>query len=489
MALTWVIIGVGFSAAYGDARLAESLGSERSAGATAETQKTKPAVFAVRELYAPGHFGNSYEAMGEYEMRRLLAEAVSWGFNRYGDWFDMEDCADPFVFRMQLGGALWRRKKTNFLSAQALGLSCDLIITPNHVYTDQLRPELLAKKGQLDGRTIFGQLICPSKPQARALILSNYEKLFADLARSGVRLTALTAFAYDYGGCLCEKCQPWILTFARLTREIHAIARRYHPDIQLCVVGWWWKPKEHQQFNEWADREAPGLIHTFYLRQLSQEVPRGCQRGAFVHIGAADDWASRDIYGVLGPVIAADRIERTLKMLADQRVTHLMAYSEGAFDDVNKALVAGLSSGKFRTADEVLRAYAKRYFGADETTAARWAEWLKQWGRPHKVDTKRAGQTLAELLKDAPPPTWRRRQWELKQELFRLNQLIGTGEEWTPERLEAVNRFWQVHEQIHRGVWVLGPLRHMFGRDGTEAAVRWHKSWLQHRRAASASAR
>ena len=44
---------------------------------TSETQAgpKSPPPFAVRELYAVGHFGNSYEVMGEYEMRRYLAEA------------------------------------------------------------------------------------------------------------------------------------------------------------------------------------------------------------------------------------------------------------------------------------------------------------------------------------------------------------------------------------------------------------------------------
>ena len=103
--------------------------------------------FAVVELYAPGHFGNSYEVMGENEMRRLLEEAVFWGFNRYGDWFDTIDCADPFVEKhfVNQGHALWDAKKANFRSAQALGLPCDLIVTPNHVYLDQCVPGLRAR--------------------------------------------------------------------------------------------------------------------------------------------------------------------------------------------------------------------------------------------------------------------------------------------------------------------------------------------------------
>ena len=48
------------------------------------------------ELYAAGHFGNWYEVAGVNEMRRVLAEAKHWGFNRYADWFDATDCVDPF---------------------------------------------------------------------------------------------------------------------------------------------------------------------------------------------------------------------------------------------------------------------------------------------------------------------------------------------------------------------------------------------------------
>ena len=129
---------------------AHSSGPNPPAAASIAAQKAgergKP-VFAIRELYAPGHFGNSYEVMGEYEMRRLLAEAVFWGFNRYGDWFDMEDCSDPFKPGDSLGHAMWHAKKTNFRSAQTMGLACDLIITPNHVYVDQCLPELRAVQG------------------------------------------------------------------------------------------------------------------------------------------------------------------------------------------------------------------------------------------------------------------------------------------------------------------------------------------------------
>ena len=377
--------------------------------------------------------------MGRYEMRQYLAEAKHWGFNRYGDWFDMLDCSDPFKKRLyqdyMLSTDMWKQKKQNFLSAQALGLRCDLIITPNHVYVDQCRPELMAEVRQDPLSTKgFGQCICPSKPAARAIILKNYENLFTDLAAVGVRLDSITCAPYDFGGCACKECQPYILTFVKLMREIHALAKHHHPGVENHMFGWQWSDEEHRLVTDWADREAPGWIKSVYVHIYygatnirSVQLPKGCQRRAFVHIGYADLAAPRDAYGVFGPVVAATRLQQTVKDLAGSGVTGVMAYSEGVCDDVNKALFAGLASGQFRTADEVLRAYAQRYFAADQQQAAQWAQWLAAWGRPFDVDPQQSAQQLA-ALKQASGGGWRQRQWELKLESVPAQQGHQRGE-------------------------------------------------------------
>jgi len=69
-------------------------------------------------------------------------------------------------------------------------------------------------------------------------------------------------------------------------------------------------------------------------------------------------------------------VPATLDPIAGQGATGFQAYSEGVHDDVNKALLAGLASGKARTADEALREYAAGYFGAVPEDAAAWARWL-----------------------------------------------------------------------------------------------------------------
>src|SRR5262249_53203049 len=134
--------------------------------------------FELREVYCPGHFGNSYEVMWPREMRAYLEEIRHWGFNRYGDWLDVAQLCDP-AFMERVGPARYRdalwtmthelasRKKGILRTATDLGLAADVVITPNHVYLDQMRPELLAERAP----EMIGQLICPGKPAGRELIL------------------------------------------------------------------------------------------------------------------------------------------------------------------------------------------------------------------------------------------------------------------------------------------------------------------------------
>jgi hypothetical protein len=462
-------------------------------GGSVTPEATKPLgsqpVFESCELYAAGHFANYYEVMGENECRDMLAEAKYWGFNRYMDWLDTSDCSDPFRGPVEnrigaraygLGDAQLDNKKLHYTVAQNLGFLPDNDVNPNQVYVDQCLSKLLATPGD----RVQGQLICPSIPEARAVILKNYDNLFRDLSRSGVRLHTFMACPYDWGGCRCDKCKPWILTFAKLTHEVYDVARKYYPNIKVDILGWWWTPDEHRLFADWVDRNAPGWVDIMYLHMpygatsvSKVPLPKGCKLGAFVHIGYAEQEEPADIYGHFGPVIAAQRLQKSVTDLKAQGVVAINAYSEGIFDDVNKAILGGLVSGEHQTADEVLEAYARRYFGADPAAAKLWAQWLKAWGKPFEVDIPRSAADLQTLLKKTPQSGWRLRQWELKQQLLAVDKEIGNGTDWTPERLAAVQRFWSVQEQIQRGLWGLAPQRHIFARRFTPRP--WYPSWAK----------
>ncbi|MCX7007980.1 MAG: hypothetical protein NTY53_12165 [Kiritimatiellaeota bacterium] len=436
--------------------------------------------FPVRECYCPAHFGNAYEAMGPREMAAYLAELKWMGFNRYGDWITTTDVCNPYTSdaAWDLAKEQLDRKKKAFLAAQKLGLELNLIVTPNHVYLDQLRPAYAAKKGP----RIQGQLICPSDPEGRKIILANFERWFNDFADAGLRLNAFTAFAYDYGGCDCEKCRPWIITFAKLMKEVHAIARRRHPDIEPWFCSWWWTPEEHTQFNDWAAQEAPGWLKAMTMhieygqtRPKDVAVPAGCRKLAFVHIGYGDQRDS-EVYGRQGAVIAPHRLPETLRELRQRGFEGFQAYSEGVFDDVNKTLLAGLGSGHFDDAESSLRAYAQRYFGATPEGAADWARWLMPWGDRKKNPLPAAAIELARLSGGAKS-SWRIEHWRIKVELDTLDRAIGTPkpQEWTGEKLALAERWLATQERLYREVYRLGPVRHVLNPRFMPPA--WYESW------------
>ena len=464
-------------------------GGEARAGVDDPSTDRKPLPF--RECYCPAHFGNSYEAMWPRERAAHLAELKAMGFNRLGDWLVTTDARDPYTTdkAWHLGRVQLERKKQAFRDARALGLDLNLIVTPNHVYLDQLRPELEATKSS----KIFGQLLCPSRPEARKIILNNFVHWCDDLADAGLRLSAFTAFAYDYGGCDCEACRPWILTFARLMKEIHALAKERHPDIEPWFCSWWWTPEEHALVNDWAAREAPGWLqgmtmHIEYgqTHPKEVEVPEGCRKLAFVHIGYPDE-RSPEVYGRQGAVIAPNRLPKTVDELRARGFEGFQAYSEGVFDDANKAILAGLADGRFGSANEAMRDYAERYLGAKAERSKAWAAWLTRWGDAKSVPLPAAQTEFDRLAADAKPG-WRLEHWRVKLEMERLDRAIGRPkpDEWTPEQLANADAWFAAQEHLYRDIYRLGPVRHVL-HPGFQPPA-WRDSWSQATQAAPAPA-
>lgn len=447
----------------------------------------------LREAYCPAHFGNSYEAMWPLEMARYLDELKYWGFNRYGDWMTCTDSCDPYDSdaTWNLPMELLARKKDALCHATRIGLDNNLILTPNHVYLDQLRPELLVKKAP----RIFGQLLCPSIPEARAIILHNIRRQFADLAQSGVQLSSFTTFAYDYGGCDCEKCAPWILTFAKLIAEIHEIACQYFERIEPWMCAWWWTPEEYEALLGWAAREKPGwlkavVFHIPYNHTSFHQtpVPEGCRKISFIQNNYGDKVGLSpadgtdgfgDIYGQFGPSIGARRLPETLQNTAQQGATGFQIYSEGVFDDVNKVIVASLTSGHANSVDDVLREYAARYFGANAADAARWSQWLMSWGKRNTVALDAAEREFDDLASRAKPDpfNWRLEQWRSKLRLEKLDRALLASAQWDADRSQLVAQFQAEKEHLFRQVYGLGPVRHILSPRLFQPA--WHESRLE----------
>lgn len=437
-------------------------------------------ILSVRELYCPSHFGNTYEVALDNEMREILAEGRFWGFNRFSDWFDAIDLYNIYTKKHRLFNmpeAMWWRKFSNFQIASELGYELGLVITPNHVFSDQVTSENEAVKSD----HIFGQLVCPSRPGGTELILENYRNLFEDFVKRGLRIRSISACPYDYGGCACEKCKPWIVTFGKLAKQIVEMGRGYFGEVDADLLGWWWSDDDHRDFTDWADREAPGFFNSlaFHLPYgvtdyALRPIPKNCGERAFVHIAYSGFCENNnDSYGHLGPTIAPQRIEKTVQYLFGRKAQGFFAYSEGSYDEINKAVLAGLSSGRYESADHVLEVYARRYLGGD---AKGWAAWIGKMADPGKIDLGKAQEELNALTENASPG-WRLQQLRERLIMFQADATARSEKEWNPKRLNAAKSFWDAKERLWRHVWRFGLTRHGFRFE--DNAPGWNAEYLQ----------
>lgn len=420
-------------------------------------------ILKTRELYCPSHFGNTYEAVLDGEMTALLAEAKFWGFNRFSDWFDTIDLYNVYEKKHNLFNmpeAIWERKFGNFKCASELGFELGLVVTPNHVFSDQVTSENEAVKSG----HFFGQLVCPSKPGVTEMILGNYRRLFQDFKKRGLVLGSISGGAYDYGGCACEKCAPWIVTFGKIFRQIAELAREFFGSVSVELWGWWWTDEDHREFGKWADDEVPDYFQAmaFHLPYgvtdyAVRPIPGNCAEKAFVHI-AYGEKSNRDAYCHYGANIAPVRLEKTVQYLVARGAAGFLAYSEGDHDDINKAILAGLSSGQYSSSGEVLRAYASRHFGTDPSG---WNELLHLMGDFESIDVVKARSLFDKLSKGASN-TWRFQQVEEKLKMAEAHQCVLSEKDWTPRRLAAAKSFIATKEKLYRNVWRLGLQRHAF---------------------------
>ncbi|RKN79144.1 hypothetical protein [Paenibacillus ginsengarvi] len=429
---------------------------------------------AVKERihYLPGHFGNSFEVCWEGEMRRYLEDLALSGASGYGDWFDPNDMPDPYhphVFHSS-SMFLWRRKKGWLKISQELGLDNVLVVTPNIGFVDQMRPEWV---GVRDHKLrVQGQVLCPSNPEARQVILNNHRQLFEDLAQSGIRIGKIVCAPYDDGGCACPKCQPYYPVFLKLVHDVYEAARPSFPELKADICGWWTSEEESAHLREFALGPARDWFGAYQLsaaydvRALDAGVRSrigDMKLGCFLHIGFSRD--RRDVYTQTGVHSAARRLQSVIGSFSLPNCESFMTYNE-SFGDHYNAFVAGLLGyDPQRDAREIALFYGRLVLGLGGDRLRTFADVLLEM---EDLDGAQAEAWTAALREMAPyVRTGESQEWafehvRLKAELMRLDHRItgrlAAGEE--PE-LPVMRERLKLTERLWRRVYGLGVLRHI----------------------------
>lgn len=436
---------------------------------------------SMRGMYFASHFHNWYHQASEAEMARYMEDLALWGVNaimvifpmiNLQGWDDPE--AEPAMAMVRKSARTARELGLQFVT----GLNnCMFIGAPQDIRATRL-PDPTKRRGN------SGHPICPSNPQGHEYLMTNTRLLYEKLQEVG--LDAVCYWPYDEGGCACEKCAPWgSNAYVKLNRDLTVLGREYFPNLQTIVSTWMFDTPPEGEWqgltdalkkeNDWADYILADSHEDFPRYPLDVGVPGGLPLLNFPEISMWGNWP----WGGMGAHPLPARFQRLWDQVK-QAVSGGFPYSEGIYEDMNKAVVVQFYWNRDQSARTTLAEYINYEFSPDvtndvltlidllETAASRAAR--KE--PANTVDAQRA-LDLAEQV-HAQLPEWARKNW--RWEILHLRAIIdrerfGGGGLESPTAETAMLRLVEIyHSQLdtndpyhHR---VRPPLRSAVDRAG-----------------------
>ena len=467
---------------YGVGKFLRTSRYDRTFQASAWRGTSKPRG-SVRGVYFASHFHNWYVQASEAELTRYLEDLALWGVNAIMVIFPMinlQDWRDP-----EAGPAMDMVRKyartAHELGIQfATGINNTMFIgAPANIRAKRL-PDPTGRRGN------SGHPICSSNPEGHAYLMENARRLYAELA--GVGLDILVHWPYDEGGCACERCQPWGCNgYLKLSRDLTDLGRSFFPKLRTVLSTWLFDTPPEGEWQGLTDALTKGERWVDYILASSHEdfpryplevgVPGQLPLLNFPEISMWGNWP----WGGFGANPLPSRFQR----LWDQ-VKHVVQggfpYSEGIYEDLNKAVEVQFYWDPNRTARATLEEYIGYEFGsgvAEDVLAM--IDLLENTAscsyRKQPVDTAAVLQALqlAEAV-NTRLPDWAKRSW--RWEILHLRAVLdrerfADGGLQTPAAEAAMLQLIELyHCQIetddpyhHR---VRPPLRRAVSRAGTK---------------------
>jgi hypothetical protein len=317
-----------------------------------------------RVLYIPPHIHNFYEVKDAKSIEPIIGEMSLWGINGLSVWMDESEFNDPFDNSADNSGTRRLLAKTKGLLqiGKGLGLKLGMVNCPNDAYKNQVKPDLIAKSEL----PIWNQpkLINPTIPAGRALLIRNKENLYRDFANSGLRFDNVLYFAYDTGGCFDEACRPWILTFLKLTEDYISVLQRYHPTARAYITDWVANAEEDEMITDYLNQHPQTKIAGVWKEEGSSmehyaRLDKRYSLFIFVDVSMLGGW------GTIGAQPFPGYLSHSVGDAAAGGITGVMMYSEGIFDDFNKAMVTQMAWNPLQTQREFAEEYASYFINTD----------------------------------------------------------------------------------------------------------------------------
>ena len=310
----------------------------------------------MRGIYFATHFHNFYHEAPIEDVERYVQDMGLWGYNTVIVWFDMHQfngLEDPAA------QAMMARLQAILMAAKKVGLKTGLTILANEGYANSPKELRAIKPGSSPHRgDFYGVEICPNKPGAIDLMLKLSEQRFAAFREIG--LDCIVLWPYDQGGCNCEQCQPWGSNgYLLAAKSIAEQARKLFPQVRVILSTWLFDDGEWSGLSaafmekpDWVDYIMADAHNAFPRYPLDKGVPGGLPMLSFPEISM---WGCTP-WGGHGANPLPSRFQGIWDSVA-ARLSGGMPYSEGIFEDMNKAVYSQFYWGGKKTAMETLKEY------------------------------------------------------------------------------------------------------------------------------------
>lgn len=338
----------------------------------------------IHGMYFASHFRNFYEEAPVDEVRTLIEDLALQGCNAVMAWYDMHQYAgtdDPASREMIA------RLKAVFRHASLTGMKTVFGTLANESFRSSdpaLRAEWWAQNGYF-ARPVghYHVEICPNRPGGLDEILRQRRRVLE--AFRGVRIDYVSIWPYDQGGCTCEKCSPWGANgFLKTLNALRSLYAEILPDAKLLCSTWYFDRfvREWDGFRDAFETGKYDYVEYLFGYFANGEpipdfiregrMPGGKRMIAFPEISmhGCSPW------GGFGANPMPGRLEENYRENGGLYCGAL-PYSEGIFEDVNKAMMLAFYSGRLRTADEVLREYARFEFCLDGEAAGKFVRMVR----------------------------------------------------------------------------------------------------------------
>lgn len=331
------------------------------------TQKPK---CSIRGVYFASHFHNFYHVAPLPELRRYIEDLALWGFNYIKliyPFIDLKNEQDPEC-EIQIS-----RLRQVFDVAHELGLKTCTSLNVNSGYKEFPREfSFTPHKDPTGRRGNSGNMLCPSIPDANMLVMHTNTWLMERMHPDS--LDMVLTWPYDEGGCSCSECYPWGGNgFIRASKQAFQIARSFFPDVLRCVSTWcfdtpyegeWEALYKSLQEEKWCDVILADAHEDFPRYPLDEHVPGGLPLINFPEISM---WGLYP-WGGWGATALPERFTGLW-----QQVGGILAggflYSEGIYEDVNKAVLSQFYWNGEADWQETLIQYAHYELGIEQASS------------------------------------------------------------------------------------------------------------------------